>query len=78
MEERMRRDEVLAGFNELSSEDRRAVEAEIIRTMAFEGAPGMGSAMAATIEIMDRIRTGGDPVAVCREMLDEMAGTCCQ
>lgn len=69
--------ELLEGFAGLSLEDRVAVEAEMIRAARFEGAPGMASAMAATIALMDRIKAGQDPIAACQEMLDEMAGMCC-
>lgn len=73
----MKRQELLDAFAGMSPEDRVAVEAEVIRAVRFEEAPGMASAMAATIALMDRIRAGQDPIEACREMLDEMAGMCC-
>ena len=49
---------------------------EIIRSARCEGAPGVGSAMAATIALMERIKIGQDPIQACHEMLDEMAAMC--
>lgn len=74
----MRRQQLLDAFAELSAEDRVAVRAELIRSSRFETAPGVNSAMATCIEIMDRVKAGDDPVRVCKGMLDEMAGMCCQ
>ncbi len=73
----MNRQELLEVFAGMSEEDRAVIRAEVIRSGAFESAPGLPSAMAATIELMDRIRHGENPMAACHEMLDEMAGMCC-
>jgi hypothetical protein len=72
----MNRRELLEGFAGMSAADRAAVRAEIIRSARCEGAPGVGSAMATTIALMERIKIGQDPIQACHEMLDEMAAMC--
>lgn len=74
----MERQELLDAFAALSPGDRTAVRAELIRAEGFGDAPGAGSAMAACIEILDQVKSGADPVKVCRAMLEEMAGFCPQ
>jgi hypothetical protein len=72
----MNRKELLDAFDGMPAADRAAVRAELIRNARFENAPGIGSAMAATIALMERIKIGQDPMQACHEMLDEMAAMC--
>lgn len=72
----MNRKELLDAFAEMPDVDRTAVRAEMIRSSHFEDAPGAGCAVAACLSIMDGIRSGGDPMAVCRQMLEEVSGIC--
>lgn len=72
----MDRTEILDAFAEMAEPDRTVVRAELIRSSHFEDAPGAGSAVAACLAIMDGIRAGGDPMTVCRQMLEEVSGVC--
>lgn len=72
----MNRKELLDAFAEMPAVDRTVVRAEMIRSSHFEDAPGAGSAVAVCLSIMDGIRAGDDPMAVCRKMLEEVSGTC--
>lgn len=74
----MKRNEFLDAYAGLTVEDRAAVRAEILRAEGLAGAPGVGSAMAACIEIMEEVKAGRDPIETCKGMLDEMAAMCCQ
>lgn len=72
----MDRAEILDAFAEMTETDRAVVRAELIRSSHFEDAPGAGSAVAACLAIMDGIRAGGDPMTVCRDLLEEISGLC--
>lgn len=72
----MDRKEFLGTFARMSDQDRIAIRADLIRSSHFEEAPGAGSAVATCLAIMEAIRAGGEPMAVCREMLEEVSGIC--
>lgn len=72
----MDRRELLQAISEMSTSDRMAIRADLIRDTGFEGAPGAGSVMAACIAIMEEAKAGRDPVKFCEGMLEEMAAMC--
>lgn len=72
----MDRQELMKAFSELSSTDRRAVRADLIRSGGFEDAPGTNSVMAACIAILEEAKAGRDPIRFCEGMIEEMAAMC--
>jgi len=74
----MVRKELLEAFEEMAEEDRAAVRTAIFRLAEFGAGPGTANSMATCIEIMERVKAGGDPLEVCRGMLAELAGSCPQ
>ena len=70
----MDRRELLQAFSEMSSSERTAVRADLLRNTGFEDAPGAGSVMAACIAIVEEAKAGRDPVKFCRGMIEELAG----
>lgn len=71
----MTRQEILKALAEMSPEEQEAIREEIL--MFGYATPEAGSAMATCIEIMKEIRDGKDPVQVCRDMIEDMAGIAC-
>ncbi len=81
----MNRDEVLKAYADLSAEDREAVRADIAGETGAEtpGAGGpeeSGQATCCTPEFMktmaefkDKMKEGGDPMSICKEMMEK----CC-
>lgn len=74
----MLRTELLDAFKEMSKEERAAFRTEIFQPGDFGMGPATASSMATCIEIMDRVKAGGDPIEVCRSMLEELAASCPQ
>jgi hypothetical protein len=71
----MTKEEILRALGEMPPEEQELIREEIL--MLGYDTPEAGSAMATCVEIMKEIRDGKDPVQVCREMIEDMAGVCC-
>lgn len=72
----MNKDDILKAFAELSPEDQKAVRTELTREEEVEeaGSPfGSGGMKEHMKEMMEKMKEGGDPMAICKEMMKK----CC-
>ena len=71
----MNRDELFSAFRQLPADEQELIREQIL--MSGYETPEAGSAMATCLEIMREIKDGKDPMRVCRDMVEDMAGICC-
>jgi hypothetical protein len=70
---RMNKEDLLKSFAEMSTEDQEAIRAELAKG-GTEGAGAAGGPMEMKkhmMEMMEKMKTGGDPMALCKEMMEK-------
>ncbi len=79
----MKREDFLKAFAEMSPEDQEAIRAELTGKGAPQeaGSPcgpmGMPEGMKEhMMEMMEKMKAGGDPMTMCKEMMEKMKGKC--
>ncbi len=70
----MKRADFLKAFGELSPEDQEAIRAELAGKAASQEAL---DPMAMCQGMMEKMKAGGNPMAIFREMAEKMKGKCC-
>ena len=70
----MNRADFLKAFGEMSPEDQEAVRAEVAGKAASQDA---WDPMAVCQGMMEKMKAGGNPMAIFREMAEKKKGKCC-
>ncbi len=70
----MNRADFLKAFGDMSPEDQEAIRAELARKAASQEAL---DPMAMCQGMMEKMKAGGNPMAIFREMAQKMKGKCC-
>ena len=73
----MTRDEFLKAFADMSSEDQEAIRAEITGKGKRQEAGATCCPTDPMEKMMEKMKAGGNPMSMCKEMMKKMAGECC-
>ena len=73
----MTRDEFLKAFAAMSPQDQEAIRAEITGKGKRQEAGATSSPTDLMGKVMEKMKAGGNPMSMCKEMMKKMAAECC-
>ena len=73
----MTRDEFLKAFAAMSPGDQEAIRAEITGKGKRQEAGATCCPTELMGKVMEKMKAGGNPMSMCKEMMKKMAGECC-